>query len=253
LALSPDIYKTIVKVVDERVKEIKVTRNEYDRLNKNLNKVTASITKLTEAQRRTEERLGELAEAQKRTEFNLSTLGERATSLEAVIQSLVEAQKHTEERIGTLSSVVEKLAKAQDETQKGLVDLRVAVGSLADTVGFSLEDIAKVVVPGWLQRHEQISVERLERRHIQINGKYLVEVNLYGEGSKDGEQITILGESKSRIFGGDVESFSMNMADVQRQMPGKRFLKVLFGFYIHPSAQEAAKKHEIRVIASYEK
>jgi hypothetical protein len=42
--------------------------------------------------------------------------------------------------------------------------LSIQVGRLSDVVGFSLEDIARVVVPGWLLRHEGIEVESLESR-----------------------------------------------------------------------------------------
>jgi len=211
MSLSPEVYETVVRIVDQRVGEIKVTREDFDKL--------------------------------------VRTVSELSTA----VRELAEAQKRTEERIGSLASAVEVLAKAQEETRGGLTDLRVAVGSLTDTVGFSLEDVAKVVVPGWLQRHENIYVETLERRHIPIDHKYMIEVNLYGEGAKNSEKVIILGESKSRIFGGDVESFVMNMRDVERQMPGRKFLKLLFGFYVHPTAQEAAKKHDVRVIASYQR
>ncbi|MHA1209521.1 MAG: hypothetical protein ACTSSA_15105, partial [Candidatus Freyarchaeota archaeon] len=86
--MTPELYELIIKIVDERVREIRVTREDFDKL-------TATVNKLAEAQHRTEERLEQLAEAQRRTE-------ERLTRLESVVEQLAEAQRRTEERLTRL-------------------------------------------------------------------------------------------------------------------------------------------------------
>ncbi|MEX2753661.1 MAG: hypothetical protein Q6366_017565, partial [Candidatus Freyarchaeota archaeon] len=60
-SMTPELYEIIIKIVDEKMKEIKVTREEFDKL-------TTAVNKLAEAQTRTEQRL---AEAQTRTEQRL--------------------------------------------------------------------------------------------------------------------------------------------------------------------------------------
>lgn len=205
--LTPELYDIIVRIVDDRVREIKVTREEFNRL-------TSAVRELAEAQRRTEERLNKLAER---------------------VDQLAEAQRKTEEKI-------EKLAEAVDA-------LRKEVGRLSETVGFGLEDIARVVLPGWLYRHLGIEVE-LERKIIELEGRE-VEVDLYGEAVREGEKLLIIGECKSRIYDRDVERFYREIYEAVSKE--RKAIGVLFGYLIHPSAQRKAKELGIYVIASYQR
>lgn len=183
---------------------------------------------MAEAQRRTEERLDQLAEAQRKTEEKLNQLAER-------VNQLAEAQKGTEEKI-------EKLVEAVDAIRK-------EVGRLSETVSFGLEDIARVVLPGWLYRHLGIEVE-LERKIIDLEGR-VVEVDLYGETVKEGETVLIVGECKSRVYDRDVERFYREI--YESVLKERKAIGVLFGYVIHPSAQRKAKELGIYVVASYQR
>jgi len=76
---------------------------------------------------------------------SLSTLTENVNKLTISVSELTEAQRRLTESLSTLTQRIESLAKE--------------VGFLSSTIGFGLEDIARVVVPGWLYRHEGIEVE----------------------------------------------------------------------------------------------
>ncbi len=116
-------------------------------------------------------------------------------------------------------------------------------------MGFGLEDIAKVVLPGWLQRNEGIIVEKLERRFFSVDGEE-IEVNLYGEGMRNGRKVVVVGEAKSRIYGDDVWKFHSKMEKIKHLIKEDVF-RVMFGYLIHPSAEERAKELGIAVVASY--
>ncbi|MEM1584436.1 MAG: hypothetical protein QXF28_07880 [Nitrososphaerota archaeon] len=77
-----------------------------------------------------------------------------------------------------------------------------------------------------------------------------VEVNLYGEGIKAGERIMILGEVKSRIYKRDVEEFISRLRRVEKLIEAEKY-KLMFGYYIHPSAEKIAEENKIKLIASY--
>jgi len=123
--LTAELYRAVVALVDDRMAEIRVVREDFDRL-------TATVQALAEAQKRTEERVNELAEAQKRTEERVNELAEaqkrteeRLERLEATVQALVEAQKRTEERVNELAEAqkrteerVNELAEAQKRTEE---------------------------------------------------------------------------------------------------------------------------------------
>jgi len=197
-----------------------------------------------------------LEEGQARLTEAIQKLTERNDSLERAVQKLVERDNSLEhivqkltERHDSLEHAIQKLVEAQARTEEALQELSRQVGRLSDTIGFGLEDIARVVVPGWLYRHEGIELENLTRKFIKVNGEEL-EINLYGEGNKGGAKITILGEARSRIYSSDVEGFDELAEKVKKFVPNNVY-KLMFGYYVHPSAEQEAKKRGITLIASY--
>lgn len=193
-----------------------------------LEDLRSSVKSLTDAIDRLAERVDKLAEAQKLTEDRLNKLTER-------VDRLAEAQLRTEEHVKQLAVTVSNLARE--------------VGRLSDVIGFGLEDVAKVVVPGWLYRHERIEVE-LERRFVYVDGES-IEVNLYGDGRRNGEAVIVVGECKSRICEREVREFAEKLEKLAKVFQGRRVYTFMFGFLIHPSAEWKARERGITLIASY--
>ncbi|MEQ9715826.1 MAG: chordopoxvirus fusion protein [Candidatus Asgardarchaeum sp.] len=315
MTITPDLYDFITKVIEDKVKDIKVTREEFDKLSKYVKSLAKNIVELTKIQRRSEERLtrleaaierlektvaelaeaqkrseerltrlektvAELAEAQKRSEERLTRLEktvaelaeaqkrseERLTRLEKTVAELAEAQKRSEERLTRLEKTVAELAEAQKRSEERLTRLEMVVeqlansvsnlsrevGSLSATIGFGLEDIARVVVPGWLYRHENIDIDDLSREFFEIDGT-MYEINLYGVGKKGEKEIVIIGECKTKIYRSTVRKFVKMLKDLKVLFEGKEILPLMFGFIIYPDAREEAQKYGIRLIASYER
>jgi len=75
--LTAEMYQAIVAIVDDRLREVRVTREGF-------NQLTQAISRLTEAQARTEERVGHLET--------------RMDRVEATLERLAEAQARTQER-----------------------------------------------------------------------------------------------------------------------------------------------------------
>lgn len=181
---------------------------------------------------------------------------ERLDRVEAALERLTEAQGRTEER-------VEQLAKAQARTEEGMRKLtegmdalRQQVGALSDNVGFGLEGIARVVLPGYLERHLDMKVlgpvgEELTPRLLGPEGQE-EEFVLYGVGLRDGKEVTIVGEVKSRIYSDDVHSFLQRIEKVSSALPDAR-LPVLFGYNIHPRAREEAENAGLLLVAAYQR
>jgi chemotaxis protein histidine kinase CheA len=235
------------------------------------------VEELAQAQARTEQRVEELAQAQARTEERVGGLEramqelalaqarteERVGGLERAMQELALAQARTEERVGGLERAMQELAQAQARTEEQITRLVEAqenlarqVGGLSDTIGFGLEDIAKVVLPGYLQRHFGIMLEgklgeELGRHFFHIDG-FDVEINLYGEGKRNGQRVVVLGEAKSRIYRSDVEKFAERLAVIGHVLKGE-VVRVMFGYFLHPSAELAARERDILLVASYQR
>jgi predicted nucleic acid-binding Zn-ribbon protein len=223
-------------------KAVEMLIKRQDALEKAIERLTESHNKLAERQCSLEKAVERLMKRQDALEGAFQKLVERHDSLERAVQKLTE-------RHDSLELAFQKLVEAQARTEEALQELSRQVGRLSDTIGFGLEDIARVVVPGWLYRHEGIELESLTRKFIKVDGEEL-EINLYGEGSKGGVKITILGEARSRIYSSDVENFDRLVEKVKRFVPNNVY-KLMFGYYVHPSAEQEAKKRGITLIASY--
>ncbi|MGC8935039.1 MAG: hypothetical protein ACP5LN_07785 [Thermoproteota archaeon] len=52
LTITPELYELITKIVDDKIKGIRITREEFEELRKVANTLTDSVNKLTEAQRK---------------------------------------------------------------------------------------------------------------------------------------------------------------------------------------------------------
>ncbi len=204
--------------------------------------VGEAVAKLAEVQKRGEERLAGLEEKAVRLE-------ERMVGLEEKMVKLEERMVGLEDRVGGLEERVGRLEDSHIKLVESVAGLAKEVGRLSETVGFGLEDVARVVVPSWLYRHEGIVVDDLVRKFFLVDGVE-VELNLYGEGVKSGVKVIILGEAKSRIYGDDVNRFYDSASKIFKIFREQIYL-LMFSFYVHPSAEREAESKKIRLIASY--
>jgi len=176
IKITPALKKKIIEIIDERIREAHVTREDFSELKaivrdlaeaqKRTEEKLANLTEkvddlaeaqkrteikveeLAEAQKRTEERLEELAEAQKRTEERLEELAEAQKRTEQRVEELAEAQKRTEQRVEELAEAqkrteqrVEELAEAQKNTEEKLANLSEEVRKLAQGLNRTREDL----------------------------------------------------------------------------------------------------------------
>jgi len=118
--MTAELYRAVTALVDDRMKEIRVVRQDFDRL--------------VRAQVRTERRLEELAAAQARTEARVEELAAAQARTEARVEELAAAQARTEERLTRLEATVEKLAEAQARTEERLQNLITVVGGMQNTL-----------------------------------------------------------------------------------------------------------------------
>ena len=163
------------------------------------------------------------------------------------IRALAEAQRRTDERIGRLEQALTALAEAQRRTELQVAALAQQVGRLSDTVGFTLEELARELAPAYLEKYHDVHVAALERRFFTVDGEE-IEVDCYGEGTRGGEPVAVLGEVRSRIYGRDVEAIARKAQALSASLPG-RAVPILFGYVIHPSAEQAAGQKGVLVLA----
>ncbi len=188
LKITPSIKREIVKIIDERIREAHVTREDFSELK-------AIVRELAEAQKRTEQRVEELAEAQKRTEQRLEELAEAQKRTEQRVEELAEAQKRTEQRL-------EELAEAQKRTEEKVLNLAIGLnstrehlGGVTRTLGYAFENEAYRMLPRLLKDRYALELkERIVR--AEVGGK---EINFFGKAEREGREVYIVGEAKVRL------------------------------------------------------
>lgn len=218
MAISMAVYNTIRQIVDERIDTFKERIEEIRVERKDFDELKGEVTKLTIS-----------------------------------VDRLAEAQAETGQKVGRLEESVDKLAVAQAKTEQAIKHLSINISGLSDTIGFGLEDIARTVVPGYLERHENIYIEELQRGFIEVDGVER-EIDLFGECNRDGEAILIIGEVKSRIYEGEVKKFVSNVINpIRKSEKERRIYPLMFGYVIHPSAQRLAKAEGVNLVASYQR
>jgi len=212
--LTPEMKEEIIALIDKRVKEHYVTRSDFKALQSIVKELSINVKELAEAQKRTEQRIEELTQAQKNTDQRLDTLAQR-------MEELAEAQKRTDHRM-------EELAISLKETQIELKQLahehtitRKLLGDLTNTVGYGLEDTIMKYIHDYAQKEYGISITTVDRRYITYPDARYDEINIYAEGTKNGNTVYIIGESKAQLGKKDADSFDKMIARLRNHLKGE--------------------------------
>ncbi|RLA94038.1 MAG: chordopoxvirus fusion protein [Deltaproteobacteria bacterium] len=230
--MNAELYKTIITIVDERVKQIRVTREDFDELKSVVRELVYSQKELAQAQKKSEERLDRVEKA---------------------IEELTQAQKRTEERL-------EELAQAQKRTEVevrklaiGLRETRQMVAGLSDTVGFRLEDESYKSLPRLLKRDLNLEVEgRLIRKYVEYADGKVDEVNIYGKGKRNGKTVYILGECKSKLGKRDIDNFLKRVKRLEPVIGVEEKALIAVTYNVMPQVERYAVERGIKVYWSYE-
>jgi len=272
--ITPGIKKEIIKIIDERIREVHVTREDFRELKeivRDLGIKTAELAdaqkrteqrveELAEAQKRTEQRVEELAEAQKRTEQRVEELAEAQKRTEQRVEELAEAQKKSEERLTRVEIALDKLAQAQKRTEEALTTLtkehsitRKLVGDLSNTVGYRLEDEAFKALPRLFAENYGIDVkDRLKRTYLKDKRGRDIEVNIFGKGIKGNNTVTIIGESKSQLSKNDVDRFIDRKLRLFKDLFEDIFPVLVTYMISEPDVEDYAKEKGIALFYSYD-
>ncbi len=236
-------------------------------LERSVEQLTLAVTRLTEAQNRLqsefaeyrlrtdarldriEQAIAELAEAQKRTEETVARLGQR-------VEELSEDQKSIRAEIAEVWRVIRELAELQRSTEKYLREKQDALakqlGGLSFSVGYSLENEAYRSLPPLLERDYGLVTEERLKREMFEDATGQIEVNIYGRARRNGEQVTIVGESKVQLSRKDVEQFVKRKLRRLQRLFGKVFPVLVTHMTSQIGVKEYANSLGVAVYYSYE-
>ena len=151
----PEQADALVEILDDtRQAELKRAADTSD-LKQGLREWAGEVKELAAAQRHTDKTVAELTAAQRRTDERLAKLEERTE----------QRFQRTDEQLAALGRAVQTLAETM---HTGFVELRQAVGSLANRFGFDLEEFVAALLPPYIERYASVTGLTLERRYFEM-------------------------------------------------------------------------------------
>jgi len=258
-AFPPEQAEVLAQVIHEAYTDL-VKTSDFNELKEIVRDLSLKMGELAEAQKRTEQRLEELAEAQKRTEQRVEELAEAQKKTEQRVEELAEAQRETQKDVGRLDRALQELAEAQRRTEEALQTLasehaetRRQLGGLTATVGYRLEDEAFKALPLLLERDYGLVVkDRLKRKFVRDNHGIDIEVNIIGEAERNGEILTIIGESKSQLSKRDIDNFIRKKLKRLEGVFTNIFPVLVTYMVTEPDVEDYAKEKGIALYYSYD-
>lgn len=224
-AITPTIRREIVNIIDDRIKDVHVTKEDFSELK-------AIVKDLAVAQKRTEIKVEELAEAQKRTEA-------RVEELAIAQKELAAAQRQT-----TLE--VKELAL-------GLKDTRRQLGGFSQSVAYGFENEAYRYLPKLLEERYGLQIDKKMSR-AEINDE---EINLFCRAQRNGKEVFIVGESKLRLEDKQTqdeafEQLERKIAAVKAEYGEVEIVPMLVTHFSKKSVLQQAEARGIIIVQSFE-
>jgi hypothetical protein len=263
---SHEQSEVLSEVINDAYTDL-VKTGDFNELKDVVKDIAVKMGGLAEAQERTEMRVGELAEAQKRTEIKVEELAEAQKRTEIRVEGLAEAQKRTENRMEELAEAqkqtenrVEELAEAQKRTEEELRTLvidhnetRRQLGGLTQSVGYGPEDKIMPFIPDFVKKNYGIDASLVERKNIVYPDGQYDELNIYVEGTREGEKVFVIGECKAKPGKNDVDKFHKMIERVRAVFKGEVFL-FLAGYTFQPIVENHIRENypQTGIFKSYE-
>jgi len=130
--------------------------------------------------------------------------------------------------------------------------LKEEVGGLSHTVGYRLEDEAIKSLPSLLKRDMDIEViGRLRRDFLEVAPHKYIELNIWGEGERNGKKYVIIGEAKSQLKKRDVDDFMDKVEEIKRYVSEEQIC-LLVTYITSPDVRRYAEEKGIKIYFSYE-
>lgn len=180
--------------------------------------------------------------------------------LEALEKAVTELTREAQRLRDEVNARFAELAEAQRRTEEALQvlaetvkDMQRQLGGLSQTVGYTLENEALKKLPKLLLRDYGLRVRgKLKRQYVKDRTGKDVEVNIFGTGERNGETVTIVGESESQLSKNDVDRFlRRTIGGLEGLYP--QILPVLITHMTsEPDAKEYARRLGVALYYSYD-
>jgi len=211
--LTPMLRYEIRDLIDERIREKHVTREDFTELKDIVKELAIEVKEISSE-------IKELAEAQKGTQKEM-----KETQKE--IKILAQAMNYTRRDLGGITSTLGYMLENEA--------YRVLPNMLKSKYGIEVKE------------------KFLRRSIRSLGIKAEGEINIFSHGVYEdkGTEVVIIGEAKSQLGKDDIDDFLDLVAKLKKFGEGKRFL-LLVTHYARETVVEYAKEKGVEVIQSFE-
>ena len=245
----------LVQVTEQHSAQIAELRATTERHSEQIAENTRAIERLVQV---TEQHSVQIAELRATTERHSEQIAENTRAI-AELRAVVE--KHSEQiaentrAIERLERVVEDLVKAEQRLTRRTDDIARQLGGMAMDLGYLLENDAYESLPPLLERDYGVRVlTPLTRDFVEDDKGNEYEVNIFGEGERDGERVLIVGECKTQLSKQEIDRFlRRKIKPVQRIFSGRAVFPVMVGHAVtSKQVQRYAQERGVAVYLSYQ-
>jgi uncharacterized phage infection (PIP) family protein YhgE len=183
---------------------------------------------------------------------------QRIDALEQHFTQRIDAlEQHFTQRIDVLEQSMEVMrqhfTQRLDKLERRVDDLAKQVGGLAITVGYTLENEAYKALPALLLRDHGLQViGRLKRGYAVDAEGNAYEVNILGAAQRDGQRLTIIGESKAQLSKQDIDRFVRRKLKPLQRIYGTVFPIIVTHMTTSPDVERHARERGVTVYYSYD-
>jgi hypothetical protein len=266
----------LVQVTEQHSVQIAELRATTERHSEQIAENTRAIERLVQV---TEQHSVQIAELRAITERHSEQIAENTRAI-AELRAIVEkhseqiaentraiaelravVEKHSEQiaentrAIERLERVVEDLVKAEQRLTRRTDDIARQLGGMAMDLGYLLENDAYESLPPLLERDYGVRVlTPLTRDFVEDDKGNEYEVNIFGEGERDGERVLIVGECKTQLSKQEIDRFlRRKIKPVQRIFSGRAVFPVMVGHAVtSKQVQRYAQERGVAVYLSYQ-
>jgi hypothetical protein len=254
MALTYEQYRDLVEALREHPEwraelrplilgeEMAALPDLWRRTDERLDRLTAVLGELAEAQRRTEAKVEELAEAQRRTEAKVEELAEAQRRTESKVGELAEAQKRTEERLDDVIASINGLNGRVSQLEGSMLESKYH-HQLASYLGDYLRR-PRAVSPYDLELLMEAS-ERGEVSREQLKRVRLLDVLAIGADPETREETVLACELSYTLNIDDVDRAELAAATLRRA--GYRARAYVAGYRIREGAKARANELQVEV------
>jgi DNA repair exonuclease SbcCD ATPase subunit len=266
----------LVQVTEQHSVQIAELRATTERHSEQIAENTRAIERLVQV---TEQHSVQIAELRATTERHSEQIAENTRAiaeLRAVVEKHSEqiaentraiaelravVEKHSEQiaentrAIERLERVVEDLVKAEQRLTRRTDDIARQLGGISMNIGYFLENEAYEALPLLLERDYGVRVlTPLTRDFVEDDKGNEYEVNIFGEGERDGEQLLIVGECKMQLSKQEIDRFlRRKIKPVQRIFSGRTLFPVMVAHTITTKrVQRYAQEQGVALYLSYQ-